>query len=105
MADTASRVRTGLPLVFDFPVECPAGTNIGMGKGGSSGCWCAIERSEILAAENPSSLISYCLSAQGHRRCPTWQAEKERIAERRRKPLADERFGPAEPGLVPVAGA
>lgn len=105
MADTASRVRTGLPLVFDFPVECPAGTNIGLGRGGSSGCFCAIEHSEILAAENPSSLIAYCLSAQGHRRCPTWQSEKERIAERRRKALTEERFASAEPGRVPVAGA
>lgn len=105
MAETASRVRTGLPLVFDAPVMCPAGSKIGLGRGGSSGCYCAIERSEILAAENPSSLLAYCLPTRGHLRCPTWQAEKERIAAARSKvPLAESRES-VEPGRVKVAGA
>lgn len=105
MTDTLARARSGLPLVFDFPVECPAGVAIGLGKGGSSGCHCRVEDSDILAAENPSSLMAYCLSAQGHKRCPTWQAEKERIAAGRRTQLIDQRLAPVEPGLVPVAGA
>lgn len=105
MTDTVARARTGLPLVFDAPVQCPAGRKIGLGRGGSSGCYCAIEHSQILAAENPSSLLAYCLPTVGHLSCPTWQAEKERIAEGRRTELVDQRVAPVEPGRVPVAGA
>lgn len=102
MADT----RTGLPLVFDFPVRCPAGTKIGMGPGGSSGCHCRIEDSDILAARDPGTLTFYCLPETGHQRCPTWQAEKERIAEGRRSALTDTPLGTSvEPGRVKVAGA
>lgn len=104
MADTATRQRVGLPLVFDFPVQCWAGIQIGMGKGGSSGCHCTVEDSDVLAAESPSSLVSFCLSRHGYRSCPTWQAEKERIAAERRAPLTAT-AGSVEPGQTQVAGA
>lgn len=100
MADT----RTGLPLVFNDPVRCPAGSKIGAGPDGSSGCHCSIEDSVILAGRDPGTLTFYCLPETGHQRCPTWQAEKERIAEGRRAPLTAT-AGSVAPGRVKVAGA
>lgn len=106
MADTRSRIQSGLPLVFDDPVVCPAGSKIGAGSGGSSGCHCHVEESVILAARDPGTLIHYCLNADGYKRCATWQSEKERIAEQRRAPLIDAgRDESVAPGRVKVAGA
>lgn len=70
--------------MFDAPVKCPGGEAIGETMKGS-GVHCRIEDSEVLADENPSSLVAFCCG--NYRNCPTWQAEKHRIAEQRRTPL------------------
>jgi hypothetical protein len=82
MPDTRVRQRVGLPRVFDPCVTCPGGAPIGEAPGGS-GCECRIERSAILASIDPSSLVKFCLSADGYQTCPTWQAEKQRVWARR----------------------
>lgn len=89
MAETASRQRTGLPLQFDAPVQCPAGRFIALGKRGASGVECRIEHSDIMSSDQSATLVSYCLNRSGYRQCPSWQAEKEHIWAGKREELVD----------------
>lgn len=70
--------------MFDAPVKCPAGEAIGETRKGS-GVRCRVEESSILADQDPRSIIAYCCGDYGT--CPTWQAEKARIAAQRRESL------------------
>lgn len=76
-----------MPRVFDAPTACPAGAVIAETIEGS-GCRCRVEHESLTATSSPSSLIRYCLSREGYQHCPTWIAEKQRIAQAR-KPLVD----------------
>lgn len=73
----AARQRTGLPLVFTPVVACPAGEPI-METIQGSGVHCAITDSEVTSVGDPGSIINFCCSSH-YKRCPVWQAEKERI--------------------------
>lgn len=80
------RERAGLPLVLDFQVACPAGTFVGETPKGS-GCRCCIAHETVCTHTDPASLVKFCANDPGYKRCPTWIAEKERIAAERREPL------------------
>lgn len=86
MTDTLARTKVGLPHVFDPAVECPGGEPIAETVNGS-GVRCRVEHSSILSDQDPKSLILWCCSE--YRTCPTWQAEKDRIAEGRRAALVE----------------
>lgn len=83
----ASHDRIGLPRVFDVNVVCPAGRPIAESAKGS-GVFCRLTRSAILSQEDSESL-GFCCS-EAYRRCPVWQAEKERIEEGRRVEIVDD---------------
>jgi hypothetical protein len=57
-------------------IKCPAGSVIG-----DAGCWCALEQGVIDGRTQTTSIGAYCMSVEGHKECPTWQAEKDRIAD------------------------
>ena len=76
-------------MYADFEVACPAGRAIGMTPQGS-GCRCFIAHESVCTHTDPSSLVNFCANDPGYQRCPTWRAEKERIAEQRREPLVTE---------------
>lgn len=84
MSDRA-RQETGLPRVFKPVVACPAGEPIGETPRGS-GVRCRLTHSNVLAQDDPRSILAFCCSS-GYRRCPVWLAEKERIAAQRREAL------------------
>lgn len=81
------RQETGLPLVFDAKVECPAGEPIGETPRGS-GVACRLTHTAITSQENPRALLAFCCSSK-YRRCPVWEAECERIAAARREALVE----------------
>lgn len=84
MPTTKVRERVQLPLLINVDVTCPAGLAVGVTPSGS-GCRCKIAHETITTGLNPRSLVAFCLA--DYKRCPTWQAEKDRIAEGRSAPL------------------
>ena len=70
----------------DDDIRCPAGRVVG-----DSGCFCALEGGVIDGRTQTTSITGYCMSDDGHKECPTWTAEKDRIANARdsRKSILD----------------
>jgi hypothetical protein len=64
-------------LMRERPVTCPAGGRV-TGVGRDRGCFCAIEQQVITAKDDPTSLFAYCEGR--YTDCPTWRAEKDRVA-------------------------
>lgn len=54
---------------------------------GDAGCYCAIEEGVVDGRTQTSSITAYCMSAAGHTDCPTWRAEKDRVAAGRTEKL------------------
>lgn len=54
-------------------ITCPAGE-----LKGSASCFCSIESGVIEGQINPATIENWCSGA--YDACPTWRAEKERIA-------------------------
>ena len=72
----------GYRVVTLLEIPCPAGEPVVETLGGS-GCHCRVEDSVIVSALDPSSLGRFCVARDGYLRCPTWQAETERIERER----------------------
>lgn len=60
----------------DDDIACPAGRRVG-----DAGCYCALEEHVVDGRTETSSITGYCMSAEGHKECPTWRAEKQRLAD------------------------
>lgn len=58
-------------------ITCPAGK-----LSGDAGCYCTIEDGLIDGRKSPESLTVFC--AGDYKACPTWQLEKDRIAENKK---------------------
>ena len=71
-------------LINQSDLRCPAAETCGAG----TAVRCRIEHSVIEAATSPSTLQSFCLFK--YVECPTWQAEKARIAANKTAPLVSE---------------
>lgn len=58
----------------DQDIVCPAGRVVG-----DAGCFCALEEGVIDGRTQTASITGFCMS--GYEGCPTWQAEKQRVAD------------------------
>jgi hypothetical protein len=79
-------VATGPALLLrqleDKDIACPAGRVVG-----DACVFCSIEEGPIDGRTQTMSVTGFCMSVEGHKTCPTWQAEKERIAANRTEKL------------------
>lgn len=64
-------------------IECPAGE-----LRGECSVYCSVETQPIDGRLNPDSVQAFCAGA--YTACPTWIAEKERIAAANNTPLAEQ---------------
>lgn len=79
---------------------CPAG-RFAAGSPTGPGCYCGVEGGEpITIGTQPSSLTRWCFG--DYVTCPTWRAEKRRIAEARKLPLVAAGAGRKRRELVEI---
>lgn len=86
VTEQGRRPRALLLTVRQPVVRCPAGSAVAETPEGSA-CRCHVEDTTISLLRDPSSFVHFCMG--DYTRCPTWQAEKERIAAGERDELID----------------